>query len=151
MSRTPGSDGFSADDLRNEMMFPEFQSEEELQKFLEKHPLAPEEEIKMNHALEHNRLRMIFGYLKKDNSVTEEEMKSLADALDDLQKEENDGRGVSCVQTIVACLRSGSIDKARAVVWNEGDKLWAYPYVHRFLKQTLMKFEHWHDIFDPAE
>lgn len=148
--KSVGGDGFSADDLRNEMMLPQLQSEEALQKFLEQNPLTPEEKVEMDHVLEYNRIRLIFTF-KNDNAVTTEEMKALADALDDLQKPENDGRGVSCVETAVTYLRAGFIDKARAVVWNEGDKLWAYPYIHRFLKLTLMKFEHWHDLFDPAE
>lgn len=149
--KSVGGDGFSADDLRNEMMLPKcLQSEEALQKFLEEHPLSPDEEVEMRRVLEHNKIRLTFTF-KKDGSVTAEEMKDLANVLDDFQRSENNSRGVSCVQIIATYLKAGFLDHARAVVWNEGDKLWAYPYIHRFLKLTLMKFEHWHDLFDPAE
>jgi hypothetical protein len=51
------------------------------------------------------------------------------DKLDELQSKENDGRGISCVKTILFFLRHNKIDEARACRQNEGDKINSYPLV----------------------
>ncbi len=47
----------------------------------------------------------------------------LADKLDELQKVKNKGGGVSCLRTIIAYLRMGDVRSAKAVAWNESDKI----------------------------
>lgn len=66
-------------------------------------------------------------------------------SLELLQKDKNNGRGVSCVQTIIFYLKNGERDKANAVVSNEWDKISCYPDIADFLVQhnfiELMKFK----------
>ena len=64
------------------------------------------------------------------------EMEGLADKLDELQSSKFDGRGVSCVQTIVAYLKAGDLDSARAVCFNESDKIRDNPEI-RDIKELL--------------
>ena len=61
----------------------------------------------------------------------------LADKLDGLQKNKNSGRGVSCVQTLVIYLRKGDAQSAKAVCWNEADKIVNYPDIRRILQKEL--------------
>ncbi len=63
--------------------------------------------------------------------------KKLADELDNLQKDKNNGRGVSCVQTIVFYLRQGDGRSAKNVCWNEADKISNYPDIRRVLQKKL--------------
>jgi hypothetical protein len=51
----------------------------------------------------------------------------LADVLDKLQGPQNNGRGVSCVQSMIHWLRLGDYGSARAVSRNEYDKIRGYP------------------------
>ena len=74
------------------------------------------------------------------NSSTEQ-YKELADQLDVLQKRENEGRGVSCVRTIIACLNRGDINGAKAVCKNDGDKIESYDDIKKFLISSLFKNE----------
>ena len=61
----------------------------------------------------------------------------LANELDDAQKVKNDGRGIGSVQTIVSCLRQGDMPAARAVCWNEADKIVSYPDIRKFLQREF--------------
>ncbi|MDR3616564.1 MAG: hypothetical protein P4L53_23595 [Candidatus Obscuribacterales bacterium] len=61
---------------------------------------------------------------------------SLADELDSLQARENDGRGVSCVRSIVDYLRRDDLSAARAIVNNEGDKIASYPAIEAVLMRV---------------
>jgi hypothetical protein len=70
-----------------------------------------------------------------------EQYKEFADQLDVLQKKENEGRGVSCVRTIIACLNNGDIESAKAVCVNEGDKIERYDDIKKFLILNLFKNE----------
>jgi len=70
---------------------------------------------------------------KKEKNSFEE----LANQLDDLQKDKNGGRGVSCAQTIVFYLRRGDIQSAKAVCWNEADKIVNYPDIRKVLQKEL--------------
>jgi len=63
----------------------------------------------------------------------------LADKLDALQAEKNDGRGVSCVRTLIMYLRRGEIDTAKAVCLNESDKIRSYPDIQDVLEKELIK------------
>ena len=78
---------------------------------------------------------------KEQNSFNE-----LADKLDDLQKEKNGGRGVSCVQTVVSYLRRSDLQSARAVCWNEADKIVNYPDIRKVLQKELFSGDDDKDI-----
>lgn len=65
----------------------------------------------------------------------------LAGALDQLQASKNDGRGVSCVQTICLFLRRGELTAARAVVNNEADKIRRYEDIVAVLKTVGFWYE----------
>ena len=56
-----------------------------------------------------------------------EDLAGFANELDTLQRVENDGRGVSCVRTLLVYLRRGDLQSARAVINNEFDKIRNYP------------------------
>lgn len=68
---------------------------------------------------------------------------ALADELDRLQSGKNNGRGVSCIQTIIIYLRIGDIDKAKAVYFNEGDKINNYPDIEKLLQDELLEASEW--------
>ena len=60
------------------------------------------------------------------------------DELDRLQSLKNQGRGISCVRTIIHYLRRGQIDLAKNVYEVDGDKICAvYPDVDKMICQGL--------------
>lgn len=61
----------------------------------------------------------------------------VADELDALQAGKNDGRGISCVRTIIMYLRMGNITSAIAVRKIEGDKTRSYPDVEKYLDEVF--------------
>ena len=86
--------------------------------------------------------------LKQRQELNEKWLK-LADKLDELQASKNDGRGVSHVRTIVAFLRAGRINEARAVCMNEGDKMRSYPDILELVNKELFDgepspYSNWH-------
>ena len=70
----------------------------------------------------------------------------LVNKLDDLQKEKNGGRGVSCAQTLIIYLKQGDVEKAKAVCWNEADKIVNYPDIRKVLQQELFSGDDDSDI-----
>ncbi len=74
---------------------------------------------------------------KPESQREQNPFEGLADKLDGLQREKNNGRGVSCIQTIVIYLRQGDAQKARAVCWNEADKIVNYPDIRKVLQKEL--------------
>ncbi len=62
---------------------------------------------------------------------------AIAQELDELQKKENDGRGVSCVRGIVASLHTGDVVSARAEFQLDTDKIRNYPEIDAFLEEVL--------------
>ena len=52
--------------------------------------------------------------------------------LVDLSSKENDGRGVSCVDSVISCLNKGKIELAKRVYKNECDKIRSYPYIQEW-------------------
>jgi len=66
-----------------------------------------------------------------------EKLNKWADTLDQLQSKENGGRGVSCVRTIITVLRQNDLGGARAVCFNEGDKIRSYPEIRQFVVEEL--------------
>ena len=75
--------------------------------------------------------------MEKEPQTKQEPLLELADALDTLQKEKNSGRGVSCVQTLILHLKLGDTEKAKAVCWNEADKIVTYPDIRKVIQQEL--------------
>ena len=66
-----------------------------------------------------------------------EKIKNLAKKLFDLQKQENNGRGVSSVRTLIHYLEINDINSARAVYENEGDKISSYPEIEKLICENL--------------
>jgi hypothetical protein len=58
-----------------------------------------------------------------------EDLEGFSNELDALQREENDGRGVSCIRTLLVYLRRGDLSAARAIINNEFDKIRNYPNI----------------------
>jgi hypothetical protein len=67
----------------------------------------------------------------KDWSITTQE-------LDELQKKENNGNGVSCVKSALVYLRMGDVETARAVCTTDWDKIREYPDLAKSLEEKLM-------------
>lgn len=57
----------------------------------------------------------------------------LIDELDLIQSQENQGRGIQCVRTIVLRLRQGEFKWAASIRRSEGDKTRMYPQVEKIL------------------
>ena len=57
--------------------------------------------------------------------------------LDSLQSKENDGRGVSCIRSIIFYLRQNDDDSAKKVYQSEGDKIRQYPVIQEWLIQNF--------------
>lgn len=66
---------------------------------------------------------------------------ALAEELNSLQESQNDGRGVSCVRTIVAYLRRDDLTSAKAVANNEGDKIASYPAIEAVLQRVGFSYQ----------
>lgn len=66
------------------------------------------------------------------------------EALSKLQAAHNNGRGISCVRTIVMCLQRGDIASAEAVALNELDKVRLYDDVYAKLRTMLPEFDAFH-------
>jgi hypothetical protein len=66
----------------------------------------------------------------------------MADQLDELQSVANNGRGVSCVRTVITYLRRGDFDSAKAVIETEHDKIENYPEIVQVLEERGL----WHRI-----
>ena len=71
-----------------------------------------------------------------------DEAKELAGKLDVLQAKKNDGRGVSCVRTVIDSLRRGDFSGARACINNESDKIRSHEEIVAVLEHTGL----WHRI-----
>ena len=57
--------------------------------------------------------------------------------LDKLQQQKNQGRGISCVRTLIMYLKRGDVDSAKAVYLNESDKIRSYPDVAEIIKRMF--------------
>ena len=57
----------------------------------------------------------------------------LASRLDSLQRDANDGRGISAVRTVASLLNSGNREAASAAISSEWDKISSYPEVANLL------------------
>ncbi len=69
--------------------------------------------------------------------MTDLTLTTIAQIIDEAQAKENNGRGVSCVRSIVHYLRNGDLDSARAVHLTDGDKIRNYPKLSKLLIDSL--------------
>ena len=74
-------------------------------------------------------------------TITKEQI----DKLDGLQAQQNNGRGVSCVRTIVSCLRKDQYNDGLACCLNESDKIRNYPEIYVFLEEIFPEFKQFND------
>lgn len=72
-----------------------------------------------------------------DQKIIERGINIVADELDALQAKQNEGRGVSCVRTMVFYLRQDNVVSALAVRQIEGDKTRSYPDIEQFLNDNF--------------
>ena len=64
----------------------------------------------------------------------------LADKLDELQKKENNGRGVNVIRNIAAYLGQGMIGVAKEACFHDADKLRGhYPEIEEVLRNELFE------------
>lgn len=82
--------------------------------------------------------------LDPQKDTERENLASIADELEKMQAIENEGRGISCVKTVIIYLRLGDLTKAKAVCDNEGDKIGNYPEIKEYIKKTLFKDDEKH-------
>lgn len=54
-----------------------------------------------------------------------------------LNKKENDGNGIICIDSIITCLLNKDIDRAKLVYRNDGDKIRAYPKIQQWLYENF--------------
>lgn len=57
--------------------------------------------------------------------------------LKDLQSKENEGRGVSCVTSIILYLEIGDIKTAKYIYMQEGDKIISYPKIQNWMYKNF--------------
>lgn len=69
---------------------------------------------------------------------TEMRVEAIADELEALQAEQNFGRGVACVRSIVNWLRDGNTDKALAEARWDWDKIRNYPDIAQAMIDHLL-------------
>ncbi len=64
-----------------------------------------------------------------------QELLHLADQLDELQKVQHSGRGVSCVKEVIQALRQGNFEYAKAVATHDHDKIGSYPEIEVLMEE----------------
>lgn len=69
----------------------------------------------------------------------EKDWGAVADELDLLQKDKNNGRGVACVKDIMGFLKRGDVKSAKAIASWDHDKIRNYPDIEDFLEKTIFE------------
>jgi hypothetical protein len=77
--------------------------------------------------------------MKRPEVLPIERFSREADELEQLQSQENDERGISCVRTVIAYLRMNDPESAKAVCLNESDKIRNYPDIAKKLEEILFE------------
>jgi len=77
--------------------------------------------------------------MEKAEPKIEQKYLDLAQRLHELQVSKNNGRGVDHIRTIISFLRAGMIDKAKAVCYNEGDKMRSYSDILKVIEEELLE------------
>jgi hypothetical protein len=70
-------------------------------------------------------------------SQNSEHLIKIANLLDEIQKTENNGRGVSCVKSAIDYLKSGDFESAKQICRHDHDKIINYPRLVEFIKKNL--------------
>lgn len=83
------------------------------------------------------RVSSVFHKRKIIKITNMEITKEQIDELDRLQAAHNDGRGISCVRSILIYLREGDIESAITIRCTEGDKIRQYKDVKDFLREMF--------------
>ena len=73
--------------------------------------------------------------------VTEEQINK----LDKLQAQENDGRGVSCIRSIISYLRRGQYNDGLTCCFTDSDKIRNYPEIYTFMEEIFPEFKQFND------
>ena len=73
------------------------------------------------------------------NISENKDLNFLAEQLDELQNQENNGRGISCIRQVVADLRVGDLENARQVCFWDHDKIINYPQIKSFIIANLFE------------
>ena len=60
-------------------------------------------------------------------------LETLANELDNLQKPENKGRGISFIESIINSLKHGNLEEAKRIYSWDADKLDSHPKVSKWL------------------
>jgi hypothetical protein len=61
--------------------------------------------------------------------------------LKELEKSQNNGRGVSCIRTIIIFLEHNKLDEALNCCYNENDKIRNYPEIKQLLQTILPDYK----------
>jgi hypothetical protein len=66
---------------------------------------------------------------------------TLIEELKALEQKQNEGRGVSCVRSIIFYIEKEDLSSANAVCFNEGDKLRSYPEIVKVLRKMFPEYD----------
>ena len=66
---------------------------------------------------------------------------ALADKLESLQVQENDGRDVECVKALIYYLRKGMIPEAKSLCFNDDDKFHYLKVIREVIESELFEQE----------
>ncbi|MFH1667977.1 MAG: hypothetical protein ABH884_03085 [Candidatus Komeilibacteria bacterium] len=80
----------------------------------------------------------------EQNSAEQERLNRMADEFDALQKDQNNGRGVSCVQSVIIYLRAGKLEDAKQICRWDHDKIINYPKIKKYVRDVLFADEDEH-------
>lgn len=64
-------------------------------------------------------------------------MNEFIQKLTEANNQSNDGRGLSCIRSILFHLNQGDIDSAKTVYQTEGDKINSFPELQKILEDEL--------------
>jgi hypothetical protein len=61
-------------------------------------------------------------------------------SLKEMEKVQNNGRGVSCVRSIISYIKKGDMGSANATCFNENDKIRNYPEIQGLLRKIFPEY-----------
>lgn len=75
--------------------------------------------------------------INSESNPEQEKFNRIADQLDKLQADKNNGRGLNVVRDVVGLLRRGKHHEAKSRVWFDGERLEGYNDVKDFIRDNL--------------
>ena len=69
----------------------------------------------------------------------EKDWNVIANELDLLQKDKNQGKGLVLIKDIINCIRRGDINSAKAIASWDHDKIDSYPDIEDFLEKNIFE------------